>query len=140
MKDAELLANALYLKVLREEVPTKKAYDMIILETLGKKAAKVALDWKTNIADYIVACRQDGGLPFFRLSYAGQPLVTTDGRRTVLGICWAGKGSIEGKWFVNVPEEDIERMERELGDWRFLIEKYGEPDQIRKAYEAKVIL
>jgi len=140
LKDAELLANALYLKVLREEVPTKKAYDMIILETLGKKAAKVALDWKTNIADYIVACRQDGGIPIFKTRYAEEPLRTVSGERAVLALCWAGKGSIEGKWFVNVPEEDIERMERELGDWRFLIEEYGEPDQIRKAYEAKVIL
>ena len=54
--------------------------------------------------------------------------------------CWGGKGVVEGQYFVNVPEEDLERMERELGDWRWLIRKYGDPKQVRMAFEAPVIL
>ena len=140
LRSAKLLANALKLNIPKENIPADRAFELIILESVGRKAAKTALDWKKNIADYIVACRQDGGLPFFRLTYAGQPLVTSDGRRVVLGLCWGGKGAVEGQYFVNVPEEDLERMERELGDWRWLIRKYGDPKQVRMAFEAPVIL
>ena len=140
MKEAEVFADALYLKLLREEVPSKEAFNKILLEAFGKKASSQALDWKTNIADYIVACRADKGLPFFKTRYAGQPLMTADGRRVVLGICFGGEGTIEHRWFVNVPKEDIELMEAAYGDWKSLIHKYGNPDQIRKAFEAPVIL
>jgi len=119
---------------------SEEAYRRIILESFGKKAAKTALDWKSNIADYIVACREDGGIPIVKTRYGGEPIRTDDGRKAALVVCWGGKGMIEGKFFINVPDEDIERMEREIGDWRVLIERYGSSDQIRKAYEAPLIL
>ena len=140
MKEAEVFADALYLKLLREEVPSKEAFNKILLEAFGKKASSQALDWKTNIADYIAACRADKGIPIMKTRYAGQPLMTVDGRRVVLGLCWGGEGRIEHRWFVNVPEEDIKRMEAELGDWRWLIKRYGKPDQIRDALKAPVVL
>jgi len=103
LRSAELLADALKLNVPKKEIPADRAFELIILESIGRKAAKTALDWKKNIADYIVACRQDGGLPFFRLTYAGQPLVTSDGRRVVLGVCLTATTSIMVDRFVYMP-------------------------------------
>jgi len=133
-------ADVFYLKFLREQVPSKEAYRKIILEAFGKRAAIAAVDWKENVADYIVACRTDGGIPMFRTRYGEQPLKTPDDKRVVLAVCWAGKGTMEGQFFVNVPEGDIETLERTVGNWKFLIEKYGSPEDVKAAYEAPVIL
>jgi len=103
LKSAKLLTDALKLNIPKEEIPADRAFELIILESIGRKAAKTALDWKKNIADYIVACRQDGGLPFFRLTYAGQPLATSDGRRVVLGVCLTATTSIMVDRFVYMP-------------------------------------
>ena len=141
LKIGEVLANTLKLKVLKEELPSEEAYSRLILEAFEKKAARRAVDWKSNVADYIVECRNEGGIPIFKTRYADQPFITPDNKRVVLGLCWGGfKDGIEGMWFVNVPEDDIKRMEREYGDWKWLIKAYGSKDQVEKAFKAPVVL
>jgi hypothetical protein len=52
----------------------------------------------------------------------------------VLVACYGRADQVPGGFFENVPREDIERMEREVGDFRFVLEKYGTAEQ-RKLLE-----
>lgn len=83
--------------------------------------------WKQTIGKWIDACIRAGGLPMFRTRFAGARW----GDNMVLAVCYGDEEPpISGGFFTDVPEEDIERMERETGDWRWIVEKYGS-DELR---------
>ncbi|MBA7696540.1 hypothetical protein ES703_105190 [subsurface metagenome] len=82
-------------------------------------------DYRENVADWITSCLEAGGLPMFRTRYAG---LRWDGDR-VLVVCYAKADEVPGGFLEDVPRGDLELMERGVGDFRPLLEKYGTPSQ-----------
>jgi len=129
-------ARELRLRALKEALPPEVEFAEFIRQVMGRAAKRTSVDFKVNIADWIVKCREDGGLPMLRHKYAEKPY--PEGH--VLGICWSGRGLVEHRWFRNIPEEDRRLIETTRGEWKGLIEKYGTPEQVEKAMRAPVIL
>lgn len=90
------------------------------------------VEWKQNVAKWIVDCLEDHGVPMFRMSHIGdQPAVT--------GVCWGGLNRVTSVHFVDVPKDDIETIVSTTGEWRIFLKKYGN-DQIKdKVHEALVV-
>ncbi len=87
---------------------------------------------KKDVVKFILACRRDEGIPMFVTRFAGKPL-KVDGKGIAIAKCWGGRGTIEGTYFFDIPKEDYEMLEENIGDWRKLLEKYGTSEQIREA-------
>ena len=92
---------------------------------MQKKGRETAVDYKTNVADWIKRCVGDDGIPIIKTEYKEEPY----GKGLILGTCWAGSGAVEGSWFENVPKEDIGNMEAATGDWKWIWDKYGTPGE-----------
>ena len=92
------------------------------------------LKWTpNNIKKFILACRRDEGIPMFRSKYAGISL-TVNNKPAVIAVCWAGRGETENsELFTEVTKDDTELIERNTGDWRLLLNKYGTKDEIKEA-------
>jgi hypothetical protein len=79
-----------------------------------------------NITDAILSCRAQGGVPIFLTKYAGEPFESPGlPGKFVMMKCWGGTGPEISRLFYHVPEEDFKLMEQRVGDWKWLIEKYG---------------
>lgn len=97
------------------------------METAG---AETAIDYRENVAHAIHKCITEGlGLPMFHTRYGNMRFVGPDGKPMVLMMCWGGEkgGSV---WFKDVPIDDVNRMERATGDWKWIVEKYGTKEQL----------
>lgn len=71
------------------------------------------------VKEFARRCLAAGGVPMFRTKYGGKRL-----ENAVVAACW-GKGDVvKGGTITNVPLEIIERMERETGDYKWLVEAY----------------
>jgi len=124
---------------IEEKLPYMKFSELIRLG-MEKKAGILSIDFKRNIADFIKGCREDKGIPMFRTRFAGQPIVTPEGERAVLGVCWGGEDKMPSFWFKNVPKEDIELIDRYTGDWRHLWLKYGEKEKLKELEKLPIVL
>ena len=82
-------------------------------------------DYRENVAGWITSCLNVGGLPMFRTRYAG---LRWDGDR-VLVVCYAKANEVPGGFLEDVPREDLGMMERGVGDFRPILDKYGTPSQ-----------
>lgn len=72
------------------------------------------------VKDFARRCLAAGGIPMFRTKYGGKRLP----ENSVVAACW-GKGDVvKGGTIKNVPIDVIERMERETGDYKWLVEAY----------------
>ena len=91
----------------------KSLFAKIIRSRLYKTGIVEAVDWEENVADWIEACREAGGVVMFRTRYAGKRFEDPEhpGRYLVLGICYSPEKPCPSTWFKNVPEEDVERLE-----------------------------
>lgn len=68
----------------------------------------------------------------FRTRYAGARW----DEGMVMAVCYGEEEPPEsGGFFIETPEEDIEQMEKTTGDWRWIVEKYG--DKELQAYVAE---
>jgi hypothetical protein len=67
-----------------------------------------------EVKSFVVACRTQGGVPMFRTRYAGERF-RGDG---VMAICYAGP--LMTTVFEDVPPEEIEKMEKMVGEWKLL--------------------
>jgi len=94
-------------------------------------------DWK-NVADWIVACRKQGGLPLFQTHFAGFRW-KIDNKNAVRAVCYAGEGEEMSRYFYNVPEEDIKMIEEKTGDWYYILQKYA-PEKLEEAKKYPLIL
>ena len=106
-----------------------------IRQVLVSASEKKAVPFRENVAKSIAACRADEGIPMFRTRYAGKRM---DGN--VLMVCWGGRGTVEGKWFNDVPESDLELMESKGGEWKELVQKYGDKKLVEQSMLAGVRL
>ena len=103
-----------------------------VIRRVIKVRGNVLGPWREQVGRWIKGCIMGGGLPMFRTRYAGARW----GDDMVMAVCYGDEEPpISGGFFTDVPEEDIERMERETGDWRWIVEKYG--DDELKAYIAE---
>jgi hypothetical protein len=102
-------------------------------EILLGTARTTALPLKEHVADWIVDCRTiDKGLPMFRTHYAGEPF-REKGEFFVLGVCYSGPDIVKSKWFRQVPPEDFAYLVEHTDDYRYLLQKYGTEEHIKKA-------
>ena len=108
---------------------------------MPKHREVIKLPWTPeNVKRFILECRADGGIPMFRTHYAGIPFEYA-GQRAVVAICWGGYGRApDSVLFFNVPEDIIKELEREKGDWKFLLLRYGTVEDLIKAMKYPVIL
>ncbi len=90
-------------------------FGRLIRERLYEKGIVEAVDWAENVADWIECCREAGGVPMFVTRYAGQRFKDPKhpGKYLVLGKCYAPEKPCPSMWFNNVPEEDVEKLERD---------------------------
>lgn len=128
--------EGLRLRVLKEALPPGVQFGEFMREIMGKAATRQAVDYGVNVADWIVACRVDGGLPLFKTRFAGERYP----KGHILAVCWAGRGLIEGRWFKDVPSEDVELMESKHGEWKDILSDRGTSEQVEKAMKAPLIL
>jgi hypothetical protein len=85
---------------------------------MRESAYAKAVDFESNIRDFIKLCLNYGGVPVFRTRYAGKRF-----DNLVLGVCYRGRVKAH-MWFKNVPSDILDLMERTTGDWRWLLERY----------------
>ncbi|RLG58804.1 MAG: hypothetical protein DRN95_03630 [Candidatus Hydrothermarchaeota archaeon] len=88
------------------------------------------LDFKNHVADMIEKCLVNEGVPTFKTRYAGERF-----GKGVLFVCYGKSDKIPHVWFNDVPEEDIEFMENNVGEWKYLLRKYGSEKQKKLADE-----
>jgi len=82
-----------------------------------------------DVVDFIVACIvEDRGIPMFKTKFAGMPI----DERGVLALCFAGDDRVPSRIFYDVPPEDMALMREKVGDWRYLLRKYGSREDIAK--------
>jgi len=121
------------LRSLAESLPPSIDSGEFIRKILIRAARRRSVPWE-QVAKHITECREDEGIPMFRTRYLG-PL---DGH--VLMVCYGGIGRKPGVWFKGVPPEDIRLMESKGGEWLDLLDKYGTPEQKKRAFRAGVRL
>lgn len=98
------------------------------------------IEWKPeNVVKFIVACREDEGIPVFQTRFAGIPFEEDD-RRLVLAKCNFGHDKVGTVVFDNVPEDIFEKIDREKRDWHWLLTEYGTPEEIEHAYRYGVYI
>jgi len=79
-----------------------------------------------SVSNAIMSCRAQAGVPIFVTKYAGEPFEAPGLRgKFVMFKCWGGTGPEISRLFYEVPEEDFRLMESRVGDWKWLLEKYG---------------
>jgi len=107
---------------------------------LFRGAVGTAIDFKTSVADWIMACRiQDGGLPSFRTGFAKRPF-KADEDYHVLAVCWLGANLVRSQWFRGVPKEDWQYMRDNSDDYVYILRKYSTPEQLRRVVKAPVVI
>ena len=77
---------------------------------------KVRWDKKKELY-YILACRLEGGVPIFKTRYGGIRFPD----HSMLAICWGGADMIPTVAFENVPDEELEKHEKEIGEWKSIL-------------------
>jgi len=130
----EILPNERQIKLSCEPIEEEAEDKLVgkVIRRIIKVKGNIIGPWKERIGEWLKACIMGGGLPMFRTRYAGARW----GENMVMAVCYGEEEPpISGGFFIDVPEEDIERMEKETGDWRWLVEKYG--DDELKAYVAE---
>jgi hypothetical protein len=80
-----------------------------------------------EVVKFIKECIDAKGLPVFRTRYAGNRF-EVEGKPAVVVSCFGGikEKEPQTRVFYNVPEKDIELMERFTGDWVYFLSKYAE--------------
>ncbi|MEM2187802.1 MAG: hypothetical protein QW692_01850 [Nitrososphaerota archaeon] len=112
-----------------------KAEDKLVgrvIHRIIKVRGNILGTWKDVMPKWMKQCIMSGGLPMFRTRYAGMRW----GENMVMATCYGEEEPpLSGGFFIEVPEEDIAKMEEATGDWRWIVEKYG--DSELKAYVAE---
>ena len=91
------------------------------------------VDFKSKVADYIEMCLEHEGVPTFKTRYAGERF-----GKGVLFVCYGKSDKVPHVWFENVPKEDVEFMENNVGEWKYLLKKYGDDRQKKLADEYEI--
>ena len=71
----------------------------------------------TALKDFARRCLAAGGIPIFRTRYGGKRLPNN----SVVAACWGKGDTVKGGTITDVPLEIIERMEKETGDYKWLL-------------------
>jgi len=111
----------------------------IIYERLRRHAEEKAVEWRDDeVKSFIRMCLADGGIPMFKDKYAGKRF-EVDGKPAVLAICYGGRGNAPNhQWFRDVPERDIEIIERETGEWREFLTREDEREENKLSERIKM--
>lgn len=95
------------------------------IRSIIKAHGNVLGSWSEDMPRWVKRCIKAGGLPVFRTRFAGARW----GGNMVLAACYGDEEPpIAGGFFKNVPEEDIAKMEEAAGDWKWIVEKYGDEE------------
>ncbi len=121
---------------IKKVFPSEDDFRKFLREVLIRKLPKE--EWSAKrVVDYIVACRQSGGIPMFRTGFAGEDYYV-GGKPAVMAVCWAGTDP-QSRMFVGVPEPMFRNLKERHGDWHFLMIKYA-PEKYREAKKYPVRL
>ncbi|MBW2672721.1 MAG: hypothetical protein JRD89_04785 [Deltaproteobacteria bacterium] len=93
---------------------------------------------KDAVVDFILSCREQGGIPIFKTRFANVSL-GVDGKPAVLAVCWGGMGPELSRVFTDVPSEIREEMEKRASDWLWLLERYAPQKAAIARYKPVVI-
>lgn len=108
--------------------PAGEAEDKFVGKVLHKiirVRGNILGSWKDDMPRWIKQCIMGGGLPMFRTRYAGARWDDN----MVMAICYGDEEPpLSGGFFKDVPEEDVKKMEEAAGDWRWIVEKYGDEE------------
>jgi len=88
-----------------------------VSRVLGKGVEKVV--------EFIEKCLKVGGVPMVVTRYAGRRLTGPDGSPAVIVRCWGKRDVLEGGTIYGIPEEFIEKAERYVGDYKWILAEYG---------------
>ena len=72
------------------------------------------------LKEFARRCLSAGGIPLVRTRYGGRRLPES----SVVVACWGKGREVPGGTIKGVPMDVIERLERETGDYRWLVEGY----------------
>jgi len=99
---------------LQETAP--QDFAMLIRELIYHGGLRRAVDWSKH-EEFEEKCVESGGVVQYKTRYAGMrfPDPNHPGRYLVLAICYGGRRgySPNSMWFNNVPEDVVERLERD---------------------------
>jgi len=84
-----------------------------------------------DLKDFILSCRADEGYPMFKTTFHKEHVW---GKNNVLAVCWGGHNRVNSIIFTDVPKEDLDLIEKNVGDWKILLKKYGTEEDILKAH------
>ena len=128
------------LRELKEVFPSPTRFTDFLRKAIISNLPKE--EWNVeNVKKFIIGCRADEkGIPMFRTHFAGKDF-EVNGKPAVLAGCWGGKEMPEptSRVFVDIPNGTFKELKERVGDWKFLIERYGTEREKRLAYESPVI-
>jgi len=83
------------------------------------------VEWKPEkVVRYIEMCKKDMGVPIFLTRYAGVPF-EEEGKPAIMAKCLGGFDTVGSVYFVNVPKEVWEEVDKIRRDWEHLLLKYA---------------
>jgi len=109
------------------QVTFKGDFGRFMYEAMVSKAMEQSVDYSENVSGWIDSVTKAGGFPVFITKYAKKRFP----EGIVMGRAYRAKGM--GKWFKNVPKEDIEKMERAPGDLKWIRVQYGSPSDTHES-------
>jgi len=80
---------------------------------------------RVTVTDFIVSCREQGGVPMFRTRFAGLPYETPEGKEAAVAVCWGGVGPEISTAFTELPRDVVETLSRRRTQWDWLLALYG---------------
>ncbi|NIW46529.1 MAG: hypothetical protein GWN30_17770, partial [Gammaproteobacteria bacterium] len=103
------------------------------------RARKDGVTWSPGaVAQRIVECRADcHGIPVFRTRFAGEEMLV-NGEPVVLMVCYRGGDRCSGTFFVNVPEDQVDAMRQQSGEWQLFLQKWDEADLLPRRVRQRI--
>jgi len=128
------------LRALKEVFPDPSRFTDFLRKAIISHLPKERWNPKT-VKKFIMECRtEENGIPLFKTKFADKEF-ESEGKPAVLAVCWGGKElpKTTSRLFVDIPPETHKNLEERLGDWKFLIGKYGTESEKKLAYESPII-
>jgi len=128
------------LKELKEVFPKSTQFAEFLRKAIVTHLPKEKWSPET-VKKFIIGCRvEENGIPMFRTQFAGKSFEVNKSP-AVLAVCWGGKEMPypTSKVFVDIPKETFEELKKRVGDWKYLIERYGTAKEKELVYKAPVV-
>jgi len=76
-----------------------------------------------DLVKWVKECVDAGGVPLITTKYAGRRF-EYEGKPAVVVRCWGAGERVKGGMIYDIPEELIEKFEKYIGDYKWLLREY----------------